>query len=442
MMSIRKMSAAAGALAALLSACGSPQVSPTPTPVSRAPTPIPATFRVEMGPVEKTIQFSARVQPRNSAALYFENDGRVLNVAFKEGDTVKAGDVLAELDVTDLRNEVEQRLVELRTAESVLSNTVQGFTRTLTLAKIDVEQAQLRVQVAQQQADGTAIRLAQNDLDRNARRIADITASIKKARDEFNQAGADNAARELEDAQIERERLQAVYDRAVSDQKVRQLEVQMLQKDLQRAQLNLQNVQGNMDPSLLSNVERARIAYEGAVKKLSRGELVSPIDGIIAQQSVRAGSTVRALDPVITVAKPGELHLVGTLTPSQMASVDIAQKVTCYFDNDPNAAHTGFVREFPKPLPGATSEQAYIQLDEKIELEVSRLARCFTTLGKRDNVMWLPPAAVRNFQGRRFVVLQGADGKQQRMDVEVGLESDSRVEIKGGVNVGDVVVAP
>ncbi len=442
MMSIRKMSAAAGALVVLLSACGSPQVAPTPTPVPRAPTPIPATFRVEMGPVEKTIQFSARVQPRNSASLYFENDGRVLNVAFKEGDTVKAGDVLAELDVTDLRNEVEQRLVELRTAESVLSNTVQGFTRTLTLAKIDVEQAQLRVQVAQQQADGAAIRLAQNDLDRNARRIAGITASIKKARDEFNQAGADNAARELEDAQIERERLQAVYDRAVSDQKVRQLEVQMLQKDLQRAQLNLQNVQGNVDPSLLSNVERARIAYEGAVKKLSRGELVSPIDGIIAQQSVRAGSTVRALDPVITVAKPGELHLVGTLTPSQMASVDIAQKVTCYFDNDPNTAHTGFVREFPKPLPGATSEQAYIQLDEKIELEVSRLARCFTTLGKRDNVMWLPPAAVRNFQGRRFVVLQGADGRQQRMDVEVGLESDSRIEIKGGVNVGDVVVAP
>lgn len=442
MMSIRKMSAAAGVVAVLLAACGTPQVAPTPTPISRAPTPVPATFRVETGPVEKTIQFPARVQPRDSASLYFESDGRVLNVAFKEGDAVKAGDVLAELDVTDLRNEVDQRLVELRTAESVLSNTMQGFTRTLTLARLDVEQAQLRMQMAQQQADGTAIRLAQNDLDRNAKRIADINASIKQAREAFDQAGADNAARELQDVQIERERLQAIYDRAVADQKVKQLEVQMLQKDLQRTQLNLQNVEGNVDPALLSNIERARIAYEGSVKKLSRGELVAPIDGIIAQQSVRAGSNVRALDPVITVAKPGELHLVGTLTPVQMSSVDIAQKVSCYFDNDPNTAHAGFVREFPKPPPGATSEQAYIQLEEKIELEVSRLARCFTTLGKRDNVMWLPPAAVRNFQGRRFVVLQDADGKQRRMDVETGLESDDRIEIKSGVTVGDVVVAP
>jgi multidrug efflux pump subunit AcrA (membrane-fusion protein) len=442
MISIRRLSAAAGMLAVLLAACGSPQVAPTPTPISRAPTPIPPPFRVEMGPVEKTIQFNARVQPRDSAALYFENDGRVLNVSFREGDEVKAGDVLAELDVTDLRNEVEQRLVELRTAESVLSNTVQGFTRTLTLAQLDVDQAQLRMQMVQQQADGTAIRLAQNDLDRNARRIADIEASIKKAREEFNQAGADNAARELTDAQIERERLQAVYDRAVAEQKVKQLEVQMIQKDLQRAQLNLQNVQGNVDPSLLSNVERARIAYEGAVKKLSRSELKAPIDGIIALQTIRAGSNVRALDPVITVAKPGELQLVGTLTSVQMASVDIAQRVSCFFENDPNTIHNGFVREFPKMPPGVANLQAFIQLEGNVQLEVSRLARCLTTLGKRDNVMWLPPAAVRNFQGRRFVIIQEADGRQRRTDVEIGLEATDRVEIKSGVNVGDVVIAP
>ncbi len=395
-----------------------------------------------MGPVEKTIQFNARVQPRDSASLYFENDGRVLNVAFREGDAVKAGDVLAELDVTDLRNEMEQRLVELRTAETVLSNTVQGFTRTLTLAQLDVDQAQLRLQMVQQQADGTAIRLAQNDLDRNARRIADIDASIKKAREEFNQAGADNAARELEEAQIERERLQAIYDRAVAERNVKQLEAQMLQKDLQRAQLNLLDIQGQVDPSLISNVERARLAYEGALKKLSRSELVSPIDGIIAQQGVRPGSNVRALDPVITVAKPGELQLVGTLSAVQMASVDIAQKVTCYFENDPNTGRDGIVREFPKMPPGVATEQAYIQLEGNTQLEVSRLARCFTTLGKRDNVMWLPPAAVRNFQGRRFVVLQGDDGTQRRMDVQIGLEADDRVEIKSGVQIGDIVVAP
>jgi hypothetical protein len=49
---------------------------------------------------------------------------------------------------------------------------------------------------------------------------------------------------------------------------------------------------------------------------------------------------------------------------------------------------------------------------------------------------------VRNFQGRRFVIIQEADGRQRRTDVEIGLEATDRVEIKSGVNVGDVVIAP
>ena len=59
----------------------------------------------------------------------------------------------------------------------------------------------------------------------------------------------------------------------------------------------------------------------------------------------------------------------------------------------------------------------------------------------REGVLWLPPAAVRTFQSRTFVVLQTADG-ERAVDVEIGLQTDDRVEIVSGVNEGDVVVAP
>jgi multidrug efflux pump subunit AcrA (membrane-fusion protein) len=70
------------------------------------------------------------------------------------------------------------------------------------------------------------------------------------------------------------------------------------------------------------------------------------------------------------------------------------------------------------------------------------LARCTTVLGEQEGVMWLPPQAIRTFQGRKFVVLQDADGRQRRVDVEVGLQAQDRVEVKSGLSVGDVVVAP
>jgi multidrug efflux pump subunit AcrA (membrane-fusion protein) len=241
---------------------------------------------------------------------------------------------------------------------------------------------------------------------------------------------------------LEQARLQAAYERAVSNQKVAQLQVQLLSRDLTRAQLNYQNILADVDPNLLSNVERARLAYEGAQKRLSRSVLVAPFDGVISQQFARVGSNVRALDPLIKLAKPGEMALMGTLNSVQMSQVDVNAQVSCFFDNAPNVPYNGIIAAFPKMPPEATNQTVIVQLDGDVKLEISRLARCFTVLGEAQNVLWLPPQAVRSFQGRRFVVLQGANGARQRMDVEVGLESDDRVEIRKGVNEGDVVVGP
>jgi multidrug efflux pump subunit AcrA (membrane-fusion protein) len=416
------------------------QAAPTPTALSKAPTAIPPTYTVEIGPVVKRLQFTARVQPKETADLYFETDGRILNVPFKDGDTVKQGDILAELDVTDLRNELEQRRVEFENAQNVLSNTLKGFTETVALAQLDVNQARLRLDIATKQAGDAEVKLAQNDLDRNQRQIDDINNAIKQARAAFDQAGADNAAKLLEAAQLDRARLQAAYERAVANQDVARLQVELLSGELTRAQMAYRNLLSNVDPNLVSNVERARIAYEGVQKRLSRATLVAPFDGVISQQFARVGSTVRALDPLIKMAKPGELILVGTLNPIQASQVDVGAQTTCFFDNAPNTPISGMITSFPKMLPDATNQTVIIGLDQDIKLEIARLARCYTVLGEAQNVLWLPPLAVRTFQGRRFVVMEGQDGARKRVDVEIGLESDERVEIKRGVQQGDVVL--
>jgi hypothetical protein len=55
--------------------------------------------------------------------------------------------------------------------------------------------------------------------------------------------------------------------------------------------------------------------------------------------------------------------------------------------------------------------------------------------------LWLPPAAVRDFQGRHFVVIQEEE-TQRRVDVMLGIEGASRVEILEGVAEGDIIVGP
>ena len=66
----------------------------------------------------------------------------------------------------------------------------------------------------------------------------------------------------------------------------------------------------------------------------------------------------------------------------------------------------------------------------------------FTVLiEERDDVLWLPQSAIRQFSGRNFIVVQN-EGVQQRVDVRLGLEGDGRVEILEGAEEGQTVIGP
>jgi multidrug efflux pump subunit AcrA (membrane-fusion protein) len=67
--------------------------------------------------------------------------------------------------------------------------------------------------------------------------------------------------------------------------------------------------------------------------------------------------------------------------------------------------------------------------------------RITVELERSEDTLWLPPQAVRTFEGRTFVVIQEGGG-QRRMDVTVGIRSDERYEILSGLSEGQVVVAP
>ena len=67
--------------------------------------------------------------------------------------------------------------------------------------------------------------------------------------------------------------------------------------------------------------------------------------------------------------------------------------------------------------------------------------RVTAEIDRAADVLWLPPQAIRNFNGRLFVVVQDGDA-QRRSDVRVGIEAEERVEVEEGVTEGETVVGP
>ena len=74
-------------------------------------------------------------------------------------------------------------------------------------------------------------------------------------------------------------------------------------------------------------------------------------------------------------------------------------------------------------------------------LEDGDLMRVNIVLDHKEDVIWLPPQAIRTFEGRRFVIVQ-EEGFQQRVDINIGIESDDRIEIEEGLEEGQIVVSP
>jgi hypothetical protein len=93
---------------------------------------------------------------------------------------------------------------------------------------------------------------------------------------------------------------------------------------------------------------------------------------------------------------------------------------------------------------GTTDNTTRIALDDPDVLRGFRLGELVqvTVISESKlDTLWLPPQAIRTYEGRNFVVVQ-TDGLPKRQDVKIGIENQERVEILEGLEEGQTVIAP
>ncbi len=273
--------------------------------------------------------------------------------------------------------------------------------------------------------------------------LRNAEAAVTQAQIEFDTARINEgpalrtAAAKLAEAQSQLDGLLAGPDKA---------DLADAQRAVERANLNLDQARKGGDSEQEKQVATTQLEIERIENQIAAGRLYAPFDGKVSDIGARPGQEVAAYKAVMTVMDDAKKEILMQGVMSQDASkIGIGQQVTITFSRHAGINFNGVITKLPTT---ATSSAATINPDPAyhvdfdapdVELEVGDLSQVVITIARKEEAIWLPPQAVRAFEGRRFVVLKEGE-RQRRQDVRVGIISLERIEILEGLKEGDVIV--
>jgi len=244
------------------------------------------------------------------ARLSFQVPGRISVVNVEEGQTVKKGQIIAELDRAEFEARYEQASANLD-----------------------------RAQKAKQQLE-TALEISKKTLPAEVSRAE---AGLKSARDSMTDAAKNY--RRFEElfrnevvSEKERDALKLQHDVAKS----RVVESESL---LRMARGNLSRIDAARDDiaTAEAQIDVAKAALDQAAVQLGYTSLKSPLDGVVTSRNIEPGETVNVGREVITISDLHRVDLKIFVEETTIGKVKPGQKVAVTVDTFPGKVYHGTV---------------------------------------------------------------------------------------------------
>ena len=385
-------------LVMFLTACGAgTNNQATPTPLPQLVSYEAGLFTVEQGLIVSEKDLLGEIVPAKQDQLYFQSSGFVTRLTVKRGDLVQAGDVLAELQIDDLLAQLQQAQIDLDVAQSNLEKSQIQH-------EFDVKRAESEVTIWEKRLELAAL---------------DVERSFGAAKDS---------------AMLN-------YDITV--------------QNLIMAQESLALVLQSVNPYEEQVVKRNELTVQRLEALLSERQIVAPYDCVVLRVSIRPGQGVEAYANAIDVGDPNDLVVRAQFDFELRDKLFKSTETNLSFSTEEDAQGWPVIF-LPNFLPISQTENAansflptadyfYFEIPESTptdELTVGRSVFLTVILGRKDDALLLPPAAIREYKGLYFVIVQEGE-RRRRIEInELGLKASDKWEIIADLQPGDQVVGP
>jgi HlyD family secretion protein len=341
----------------------------------------------------QSVVASGRVETPNRVDLGAQITATVARVPVAEGQDVKAGDVLVELEATELRAAARQADVAV----------VQAQARLRQLREVQAPVAEQNLRQAQATLDNAGSQLRRNE-------------------DLFQKGFIGEAA--LEDAR------KAV---ALADAQVRSAQKQLettrsTGSDYALAEAALAEAQAN------AQAARARARY---------ATIVAPADGTLIARNVEVGDVVQPGKVLMTLSPAGRTQLVVDIDEKNLRLLGLGQKALASADAYPKQR---FAAELVYINPGVNAQTGAVEIKLDVPSPPPTLKQDMTVsvdieVARRAQALIVPSSAVHDADGTAPWVLKVQGGRAVRTGLRLGLRSGGFAEVLDGLRAGDQIIA-
>lgn len=348
--------------------------------------------KVTRQPISSFISTNGKVEPVQNFEDHAAAAGSVKKVFVNEGDHVKAGQLLVQLDDTDARAQEAKAQASLSAARAALDAIKSGGTQEEVLTeRTDLLKAQAELEAAQ----------------RNLRAVQQL-----------RQGGAASPG-EVEAANNRLQKAEA--------------DVHLLQSKL-AGRFSTPEVE-----KVQAQAQEAQVALAAAQEVLRKSRVVAPWAGTVYQLRVKAGSYVGAGDLIVQMANLDKIIVRAFVDEPDIGKLAIDEKVNVTWDAIPGRTWEGKLTRVPAAVTTVGSRavgEVTCEIpnpDHKLLPNIDVNVNIVTA--QRESALTVPREAVHDFDGRH-VVYKIQDGKIVAQDVETGTSNLTRVEILNGISEG------
>ena len=345
--------------------------------------------KAERQTITADIQTNGKIEPMNNFEAHAPAATTVKRVLVHEGQHVKAGQLLVELDDSGARSQSARATAQIKAAEAELNAVRTGGTR----EEVLTNEAQLSTARGERDA-------AQRNLE---------------AMRSLQQRGAASAG-EVADAE---NRL-----------KTAQAQVSLLEQKLKS------RYSGPEVAKVQAQEGEAKAAYFAASELLQQSNVRAPRDGTVYLLPVRPGQFVGTGDLLVQVADLSKGQLRAFVDEPDVGRLQPGQAVKVTWDALPGRSWNGTVTQIPTTVVtlGTRNVGQFTCMvdnpDEKLLPNVNVNVSIVTA--QHDNALTVPREAIHEDDGKRFVY-EINDGELKRRDVQTSLSNLTRMEITQGL---------